>query len=147
MEHPPLLPKSTMRRIPSSGLPFLLALAVAAACSPAAERSEQTGGSVALDSLPRDVHSYAQPDEARVTHVSLDLIPDFATKRIAGTARLAIQRAATADSIILDVRDLTIARIATPGGDTLGYRVGTANEIMGAPLAIALPAQGDTIVI
>ena len=57
-----------------------------------------------LPPFPRDIHSYAQPEEARVTNVTLDLTPDFNTKQIAGIARLAIQRSAGADSVILDVR-------------------------------------------
>src|SRR5690349_13611417 len=71
------------------------------------------------DTLPHDVHSFAQPEKARVTHVSLDLIPDFATKRIAGIARLAIERTGNADSVVLDIRDLTIRRVSLAGGDTL----------------------------
>ena len=34
----------------------------------------------------RDIHSYARPEQARVTHVDLDLRTDFAAKRISGTA-------------------------------------------------------------
>ena len=143
-----------MRRSSTAGLSLVVALLAAGACSRADESpSDSAAGdsapsaTSASSELPRDVHSYARPDEARVTHVSLDLVPDFAARRIAGTARLALHRAGAADSVILDVRDLTITRIATPAGDTLGYRVGDAREFMGAPLAIALPAQGDTIVI
>ncbi|MEO7647460.1 MAG: M1 family aminopeptidase/hydrolase, partial [Gemmatimonadaceae bacterium] len=104
--------------------------------------------------LPHDVHSYGQPDSVRVTHVSLDLTPDFAAKRLRGTARLAITRAANADSVVLDVRDLTITRVTSSRGDTLGFKIGATKEFLGAPLAIALPArdtsaqsQADTIVI
>ena len=136
-----------MRRISPPGFALVLTLLAASGCSPAAEKSERTTDSPAVAALPHDVHSYAHPEKARVTNVSLDLTPDFATKRIAGTARLAIQRAGSADSIVLDTRDLTIKRVATSRGDTLGYRIGASTEFMGAPLAIALPAQGDTIVI
>ena len=101
----------------------------------------------ALPALPHDVHSYAQPEEARVTHVALDLTPDFAAKRISGVAKLAIQKSAGADSIILDVRDLDIKRITGTRGDSLGFKIGATKEFLGAPLAIALPASGDTIVI
>ena len=38
-----------------------------------------------------DVHSYARPLEARVTHIALDLGVDFTARRIAGTATLDIQ--------------------------------------------------------
>src|SRR5687767_11520466 len=103
--------------------------------------------------LPHDVHSYAQPDTARVTHVSLDLTPDFAAKKLRGTARLAVTRTGNADTVILDVRDLTIKSVRSPGGDSLRYTIGAAKEFLGAPLAVALPArdsaaaQADTIVI
>jgi aminopeptidase N len=130
---------------------LVVALVAAGACSPKAETSERRADSSATmattPTLPHDVHSFARPEQARVTHVSLDLTPNFATKRITGTARLAIHRVGSPDSIILDTRELTITRVATAGGDTLGYRIGASKEFMGAPLAIALPAQGDTIVI
>ena len=38
----------------------------------------------------RDVHSFARPTEARVTHVALDLTADFATHRLSGTATLTV---------------------------------------------------------
>jgi leukotriene-A4 hydrolase len=95
----------------------------------------------------RDVHSYARAEEARVTHVALDLIPDFEAKRIGGTARLAIERAPGADSIILDIDELAIRQVADASGDTLPYRVGADDPVLGQPLVIHLPERGDTIVI
>src|SRR5688500_8445834 len=100
-----------------------------------------------LPALPRDVHSYAQPEKARVTHVSLDLTPDFAAKRLSVTARLSITLAAGADTVILDVRDLDIRRITDSSGTGLPFTVGAAKEFVGAPLSIALPAGVATIVI
>ena len=100
-----------------------------------------------LPPLAQDKHSFARPAEARVKHVSLNLVTDFDAKRIGGTARLAIERFANADSIILDTRDLAIKRVASAAGDTLPFRLGAADPIMGAPLIIKLPARGDTIVI
>src|SRR4051812_208862 len=81
--------------------------------------------------LPHDEHSYAQIDEARVRHVSLDLTPNFATQRIVGTARLSIERSAGADSILLDVRDLNIKSVTDSRGKVLGYRIGTSDPILG----------------
>ena len=118
-------------------LPFLL---LTFACS---QRDAETPS----QPQARDIHSYAIPTEARVTHVSLDLIPDFASKRIGGTARLAIERGENADSIILDIDDLAIRRVSMAGGDTLPFRVGADDPNMGQPLIIQLPATGDTIVI
>ncbi len=128
----------------------LLAFAVLACSSTDDAVTDATG----QRQLPHDPHSYAQPDTARVTHVSLDLTPDFSANRLRGTARLAVVRAGNADSVILDIRDLTIKRVTTTGGDSLGFSIGAAKEFLGAPLAIALPtgdsaaqAQADTIVI
>ena len=131
-----------IRSLRSARMALLFTL-LAAACTPPLPLSEQAP----LASLPVDPHSYARPEEARVTHVALDLAPDFATRRLSGTARLSIARAPGADSIVLDVRDLTIKRVADSRGNALGFRIGTSQQFLGAPLAIALPTSGDTIVI
>src|SRR5215203_5496179 len=74
-----------------------------------------------LPALPHDTHSYAQPEKARVTNVSLDLTPDFTAKKIHGIARLAFQRVQNADSIVLDTRDLTIKSVKDSKGAALGF--------------------------
>ncbi|HUR92327.1 MAG TPA: hypothetical protein VMY38_06605, partial [Gemmatimonadaceae bacterium] len=111
------------------------------ACSPPDDTVTETGGQ---RPLPHDVHSYAQPDTARVTHVSLDLAPDFAAKQLRGAARLTIQRAAGADSVRLDVRDLTIRKVTSARGETLAFNTGATKEFLGAPLSIALPARDSS---
>jgi leukotriene-A4 hydrolase len=120
-------------------------LALAACAAPSSQPVGQQ--SVVTYPLPHDTHSFARPAEARVTHVALDLTPDFTTHRMTGTARLAIQRSPSADSIILDVRDLTINRVTDGKGNALGYAVGAAQKFTGSPLAIALPPATDAIVI
>ena len=89
-----------------------------------------------------DVHSYARPLEARVTHIALDLGVDFNAKRIAGTATLDIQAKPDAKSIILDDKGLEISKIAAADGTPLKYKVGTVDANLGAPLEIAIgPAR------
>jgi aminopeptidase N len=100
-----------------------------------------------LPALPSDPHSYARPTEARVTHVSLDIIPDFATKKISGIAKLAFTRADSADSLILDTRDLTIRKVTDGSGAPLQFSLGATKEFLGAPLSIALPPSGDTVIV
>ena len=133
----------TFRAISAFGI-----LVLASACSPGENASTASDDSQ-LPALPHDVHSYAQPEEARVTNVSLDLTPDFTAKKISGNARLTIQRAQNADSVILDTRDITIKSVKDAKGAPLGFAIGTGSgkDYMGVPLAIALPAAGDTIVI
>ncbi|MBW4331551.1 M1 family metallopeptidase [Stakelama sp. CBK3Z-3] len=86
----------------------------------------------------KDVHSYADPQEARVTHVSLDLAADFDAHVLRGTATLDLKTAKDADKVILDTRDLTIASVTDAKGKPLPYQVGAADPDHGAPLTIAL---------
>ena len=85
-----------------------------------------------------DVHSYAKPLEARVTHLALDLAVDFDAKRMGGTATLDIDAKPGATNIILDDKGLEIEKIATVDGAPLSYKVGAIDEHLGAPLEIAI---------
>ncbi len=131
-----------MRTISVVRTALLLSVAAAGCVQPPARPTVAP-----LSPLPDDPHSFARPAEARVTHVSLDLTPDFSARRLSGTARLTVARAPGADSVILDVRDLTIKRVTDAGGNALGFNVGAAQGFLGAPLAVALPASGDIVAI
>lgn len=85
-----------------------------------------------------DIHSYAKPLEARVTHLDLDLTVDFATKRIGGTATLDIQAKPGAKEIVLDDKGLEIEAITDEGGQPLPYKVGPSDPNLGAPLTIQM---------
>jgi len=52
----------------------------------------------APSAVVRDPHSAARPEEARVTHVALDLAADFTEKTLAGTATLTLARTGSAYS-------------------------------------------------
>ena len=93
-----------------------------------------------------DVHSYAKPLEARVTHIALDLGVDFTARRISGTATLDIQARPNARSIILDDKGLEIARIAAADGTPLTYTVGAIDPNLGAPLTIAIGAARKIVI-
>ncbi|HEX6252565.1 MAG TPA: M1 family metallopeptidase [Gemmatimonadaceae bacterium] len=117
-----------------------VALALVVACAPAEDPGP---AQVEQRPVPADVHSYARPDSARVTHVSLDMAPDFDAKRIRGTAALTVQRAPGVDTVVLDARGLTITRVAGAGGEQLGFVLGEPQGFLGSRLAVALP-QADT---
>jgi aminopeptidase N len=121
----------------------LLIIAAVACTTP--EKQVATVDTAAV--FPRDEHSFAVPEKAKVTNVSLDLTPDFAAHQLRGTARLTFAKSAGADSIVLDTRDLTIKTVTDAGGKPLAFNMGEADPFLGAPLTIALPASGDTIVI
>ncbi len=88
----------------------------------------------------RDIHSFAVPAEARVTHVALDLRTDFAARQLSGRATLDIQRAAGAARIVLDTRDLDIRAVTDAAGKPLVHALGDAVPILGRPLTVTLPA-------
>jgi aminopeptidase N len=100
-----------------------------------------------LEAVERDVHSYARPDEARVTHVGLDLRVDFAAKRLSGQATLKLQRAPGSNTVILDTRRLSIRAVADKEGLALTYALGDANKILGQPLNVTLPAGVEEIIV
>ena len=89
----------------------------------------------------RDVHSYAQPEIARVTHVDLNLNADFQRKVLSGTAALDVTTEPGADEIILDVRDLDIRAVRSADGP-LDYSLGAEDPVLGQPLTIQLPLSG-----
>ena len=95
----------------------------------------------------RDIHSYARPWEARVTHVALDLTADFSAKTLAGSATLDVERAAGAREIVLDTKGLTVERVTGKDGAPLTFALGTADPILGQPLTVALPPSGPITVV
>ncbi len=111
-----------------------LAAPTLAACATA------NGGPLAA--LPHDPHSHANPDQARVTHVSLDLNADFSRKVLAGAATLTIAARPDAREIVLDVDGLSIASVRTNLGETT-HSLGERRPELGAPLRIAI-APGVT---
>jgi leukotriene-A4 hydrolase len=131
-----------IRRFLSKRSWLAVGAALAVGCSESAKQAAP-----AAPTVVEDAHSYARPAEARVKHVSLRLVTEFDARRIGGTAKLAIERRAGADSIILDTKDLAIRRVGAANGDTLPYRLGARDSILGSPLFIKLPPTGDTIVI
>lgn len=121
--------------------PLLLALA---ACAPRMSADPQAGPApVGVE----DVHSYARPQEARVTHVDLRLDTDFAAHRLEGAATLTVERTPGAREIVLDTRELDIRGVTTPGGEELDWVLGPADPILGRPLRVELPERGDRIAV
>ena len=119
----------------------------AAGCSRGAREGSTavppTSGSSSAPSGPaRDIHSHAEPAEARVTDVALNLEADFDSKRLSGTATLTIDRAPGATKVVLDTRDLDIASVADGAGAALRFALGGADRIVGRPLTVTLPPAG-----
>ncbi len=112
-----------------------------------AERSESTKDIIAKMKLATDHHSYARPNEAKVTHLSWDASVDFSTKVIAGTATYAIQAKDSAERIILDIRELTIEQVTTNDGGAVEFEIGPEAEFLGQALSIPITSETNEISI
>src|SRR4051812_37670228 len=124
---------------------FLLTAVALASCQvsqPQSNQSDTRAGAPIAPVLATadavDAHSFARPQEARVSHVALDLSVDFDTKRIGGTAALDIARRPDAREIILDDKGLEIASVTDGSKQPLAWKVGAQDPNLGAPLAISL---------
>nr|MBA2603801.1 M1 family metallopeptidase [Acidobacteriota bacterium] len=80
-------------------------------------------------------------DQARVSHVALDLRADFSARTLAGRATLTIDREARANEVVLDTRALTIEGISDPDGRGLQFALGPEDPILGQPLTVQLPER------
>src|SRR5580704_14105622 len=95
----------------------------------------------------RDIHSFARPAEARVTHVALDLRADFAEKRLSGTATLSVDRQPAATELVLDTRDVEILRVTDGRGVALSHELAGEDAILGRALIVTLPARAEPVVV
>ncbi len=97
-----------------------------------------------LAAYANDPNSYAQPDQVRVTHLDLDLKIDFPRKQLDGLATLKLDwKNPKAQSLVLDTRDLKIAKIEALGADgratPLTYALAPRDKQLGSKLTIATP--------
>ena len=127
--------------IPRAAVAALVLLLAACSGNDAKTQSasgERTVAPVLLTEDAKDVHSFARPELARVTHVALDLVTDFAAKRIGGTATLDLQAAPNAAEIVLDSKGLEIQSVTNSAGQKLQWALGQADPNLGQPLTVQL---------
>lgn len=116
-------------------------------CNSKEESPATTSNVMAIVARTADDHSYARPQEARVTHVDLDLTADFDTKTLRGTASLTLETQANAKQVILDTKALAIEGVTDASGAPLKYRLGAVDPMMGAPLTVDLPQGAQKVVV
>ncbi len=101
--------------------------------------SPRPGGSGEVTSpvITMDPHSHARPQEARITHLDLDLAVDMAARRIEGTATYAIE-APEADSIVFDTDGLEIQGVRLADGAEAPFTLGEPT-FLGSALTVHMP--------
>lgn len=98
--------------------------------------------------MKQDPHSFARPEEVRVTHLNLDIAVDFQKQIISGKAILTIESNGNQDKIHLDTRDLNIESITA--GHTKGalnFTLGQETPFLGKELIVDLPSNTTFITI
>lgn len=121
---------------------FPVALLCALAACNTQPASENSGAPqiapVLLTDEAKDEHSFAKPEEARVTHVSLDLTADFDAKVMTGTATLDLLTRDGAKEVVLDSRNLAVNQVTDAEGRQLPFAFGKGDAIHGQPLTVQL---------
>ncbi|HYP80005.1 MAG TPA: M1 family metallopeptidase [Steroidobacteraceae bacterium] len=88
----------------------------------------------------KDIHSYAEPDIARVSNVDLDLTAHFDSRTLQGTATLDVLSGVREPTLTLDTRDLNITAVTDDKGQALPWHLATPDPVMGSALRIQLGA-------
>jgi len=99
-----------------------------------------------LSAFAADPHSYAQPDQVRVTHLDLQLNVDFPRQQLDGKATLTLDwKNPKAQSLVLDTRDLKIASVEgidkAGTANALKFALAPSDKELGSKLTIATPQQ------
>lgn len=95
--------------------------------------------------LPSDVHSFAQPNKARVTHLAWKANVNFESKTIQATATWII-RSEEANEIVLDTKALSIKKVSA-NGKQVEFTLGEEDAILGQALHIPIKEDTKTIAI
>jgi leukotriene-A4 hydrolase len=117
----------------------LLALLLCGVAAPVlAQTAQPPIPAILMTPEAHDIHSYAQPLVARVTHIDLDLTADFDGQKMTGTAALDVAAAPDAKEVVLDSKGLVIHGVTDAKGAALPWTLGKADPILGAPLTVQL---------
>ena len=123
----------------------LAALIALAACQNTPE--EPAADVAAVPTRPMDIHSYAQPQRVRVTHVSLELALDFDLRRAEGSVRLDLERTDPKAPLVLDTQDLEVRAVRGADGKPRPFTLGSADARLGAPLTIELQPEDRDLTV
>lgn len=91
-----------------------------------------------------DPHSFAKPDQARVTHLELELTVRFESRTLEGIATWTLERKDDASTLVLDTRDLEILSVES-AGRAVPFRLSEAVPIFGSKMEITLPANAEKV--
>lgn len=93
------------------------------------------------------VHSYAQPDVAKATHLFLDIQVNIDSHEIVGWAHYNFKARKDADRIIFDAKNLAISKVLVDSVETANWWLGEVDEHKGQALEIAISDSNKLVSI
>lgn len=124
----------------------LAALCTLAACQSGPEKQE-AGAQNTTTASEKDWHTRSNADSVKVTHLSLDIVVDFAQKQIKGSARWNFEFLKNSNSIVFDTKDLTIDSVILDDGSKAAYQLGADDEVLGSALRIPVKSSNKSLTI
>ena len=120
-------------------LRLLVAVCIYTSCSNKKTMSENTA-------YEKDVHSFAKPEEAVMTHLNLELDVNFNKKELKGVAHITFKASDKAKEIVLDTRGLKIEKV-TLGKDEqkADFSLGEEKPHLGRPLSVTITPSTDLL--
>ncbi|MGB3616482.1 MAG: M1 family metallopeptidase [Catalinimonas sp.] len=130
---------------------LLAGLLFATACSsPGATDNAMTDASTDSLAVPEDVHSYARPNEAAVTHLDLTIEVDFDARVLRGKAAYDVANRAGTDILYLDTKALDVRRV-TLGNEAneeeTAYELRPADEHLGRALQVTIRPETERVTV
>ncbi len=98
----------------------------------------KTDNKAVMKSTENDVHSFALPNEAGVTHLHWKANVDFKTKIITAIASWTIEVKDDTDIILFDTKGLTIEKITLDNDAPTTFRLAENNSLLGQALAVLI---------
>lgn len=136
----------------------LVLLSLFTACNPEKKTTEKnteipTETTTQMDSTlqmntstPTDIHTFAVPEDAKITHLDLKLNVDFDKKMLSGVATYDIEVQNNIDKIYLDTRSLTIENIEVDG-QKANFELAKEDENLGQKLSVPVTDQSKKVTI
>jgi aminopeptidase N len=121
---------------------LLAALLLLMSCQ--SKKNEQTKSEAMIT---HDPHSFSQPNDALVKHLSLNLNVDFQKQQLRGFATWNIENKTGTNKIIFDTRDLTIEKVMLDENENAVFQLGDSTPFLGRPLIITCKPSTKKITI
>lgn len=97
--------------------------------------------------MSADPHSFSNPDEVRLKHLTWKAQIDFKQRTIEAVATWKIENVSGANRLVLDSKGLSINKILDQDSNPLDFKTGPSDSVLGEPLEINILNETRTIAV